>query len=76
MHLLPAFGFTSVHEIEKDGFHVDERIYMTFDGYTSATMTKISSHAFSMPLPAALQRIKPDIILLAGDRGEQLMGPP
>jgi GDP/UDP-N,N'-diacetylbacillosamine 2-epimerase (hydrolysing) len=72
MHLLPAFGM-SVHEIEKDGFHVDERIFMTFDGYTSATMTK-SLACFLMELPTALQRIKPDFILLAGDRGEQLMG--
>lgn len=72
MHLLPAFGM-SVHEIEKDGFHVDERIFMTFDGYTAATMTK-SLACFLMELPTALQRIKPDLILLAGDRGEQLMG--
>jgi GDP/UDP-N,N'-diacetylbacillosamine 2-epimerase (hydrolysing) len=72
MHLLPTFG-TSVHEIEKDGFHVDERIYMTFDGYTAATMTK-SLACFLMELPTALERIKPDILLLAGDRGEQLMG--
>jgi GDP/UDP-N,N'-diacetylbacillosamine 2-epimerase (hydrolysing) len=72
MHLLPAFGM-SVHEIEKDGFHVDDRIFMTFDGYTSATMTK-SLACFLMELPTALQRIKPDVILLAGDRGEQLMG--
>jgi GDP/UDP-N,N'-diacetylbacillosamine 2-epimerase (hydrolysing) len=72
MHLLPAFGM-SVHEIEKDGFHVDDRIFMTFDGYTAATMTK-SLACFLMELPTALQRIKPDVILLAGDRGEQLMG--
>jgi GDP/UDP-N,N'-diacetylbacillosamine 2-epimerase (hydrolysing) len=72
MHLLPAFGM-SVHEIEKDGFHVDERIFMTFDGYTAATMTK-SLACFLMELPTALQRIKPDFMLLAGDRGEQLMG--
>jgi GDP/UDP-N,N'-diacetylbacillosamine 2-epimerase (hydrolysing) len=72
MHLLPTFGM-SVHEIEKDGFHVDERIYMTFDGYTAATMTK-SLACFLMELPTVLQRMKPDIILLAGDRGEQLMG--
>jgi hypothetical protein len=26
----------SVHEIERDGLHVDERIFMTFDGYKSA----------------------------------------
>src|ERR1700736_4200336 len=72
MHLLPAFGM-SVHEIEKDGFHVDDRIFMTFDGYTAVTMTK-SLACLLMELPTALQRIRPDIILLAGDRGEQLMG--
>ena len=72
MHLLPEFGM-SVREIEKDGFHVDEKIHMTFDGYTAATMTK-SLACLLLELPTVLQRIKPDIVLLAGDRGEQLMG--
>jgi len=72
MHLLPEFGF-SVREIERDGFRVGERIYMTFDGYTAATMAK-SLACFLLELPTALQRIQPDVILLAGDRGEQLMG--
>jgi UDP-hydrolysing UDP-N-acetyl-D-glucosamine 2-epimerase len=71
MHLLPEFGM-SINEIERDGFQVTERIYMTFDGYTTVTMTK-SLACFLLELPTALQRIKPDIILLAGDRGEQLM---
>src|SRR5262245_29883367 len=71
MHLLPEFGM-SVREIEGDGIHVDERIYMTFDGYTGATMTK-SLACLLLELPTVLQRIKPDIILLSGDRGEQLM---
>jgi GDP/UDP-N,N'-diacetylbacillosamine 2-epimerase (hydrolysing) len=72
MHLLPEFGM-SVHEIERDGFRVDERLYMTFDGYTAATMTK-SLACLLLELPTVLQRTTPDIILLAGDRGEQLMG--
>jgi GDP/UDP-N,N'-diacetylbacillosamine 2-epimerase (hydrolysing) len=72
MHLLPEFGM-SVREIERDGFRVDERIYMTFDGYTSATMTK-SLACLLLELPTVLQRLKPDMLLLAGDRGEQLMG--
>lgn len=71
MHLLPAFGM-SVHEIERDGFRVNERIYMTFDGYTAATMTK-SLGTLLLELPTVLQRIRLDIMLLAGDRGEQLM---
>jgi len=72
MHLLPEFGMT-VHEIERDGFRVAERVYMTLDGYTAATMTK-SLAILLLELPTILQRLKPDILLLAGDRGEQLMG--
>ena len=72
MHLLPAFG-SSVKEIERDGFHVDERLHMTFDGYTAATMTK-SLGALLLELPTTLQRLRPDLLLLAGDRGEQLIG--
>lgn len=72
MHLLPEFGM-SVHEIERDGFRVAERIYMTFDGYNAITMTK-SLACLLLELPTVLSRMKPDILLLAGDRGEQLMG--
>lgn len=72
MHLLPEFGM-SIHEIEKDGFLVKEKIYMTYDGYNSITMAK-SLGSFLLELPTVLQRINPDILVLAGDRGEQLMG--
>lgn len=72
MHLLSTFG-SSVKEIERDGFHVDERVYMTFDGYNASTMTK-SLGVLLLELPTVLSRMRPDIILLAGDRGEQLMG--
>jgi UDP-hydrolysing UDP-N-acetyl-D-glucosamine 2-epimerase len=72
MHMLPQFGNT-VNEIERDGFFVAEKLYMTFDGYTSVTMTK-SLGSLLMELPTTLQRLKPDILLLAGDRGEQMVG--
>lgn len=72
MHMLPQFGNT-VNEIERDGFYVTEEIYMTYDGYTSVTMAK-SLGSLLMELPSVLQRLKPDILLLAGDRGEQLVG--
>jgi GDP/UDP-N,N'-diacetylbacillosamine 2-epimerase (hydrolysing) len=72
MHLLPEFGM-SVQEMERDGFRVEERLYMTFDGYNATTMTK-SLACLLLELPTVLQRLKPDILLLAGDRGEQLMG--
>lgn len=72
MHLLPAFGM-SVNEIRKDGFRVDEEIFMTFDGYTGATMAK-SLGTLLLELPTVLRRMNPDFLLLAGDRGEQLVG--
>ncbi len=72
MHLLPQFG-NSANEIEQDGFKIAEKLYMTFDGYTSITMTK-SLASLMLELPTVLQRLKPDILLLAGDRGEQLVG--
>lgn len=72
MHLLPEFG-NSVELIESDGYTVAERIYMTLDGYNSVTMTKSLANLL-MELPGTLSRLRPDILLLAGDRGEQLMG--
>lgn len=72
MHLSPTFG-TSVCEIERDGFEVAERIHMVHEGYTGLTMTKSLAVLLS-ELPSALERVSPDILLLAGDRGEQLMG--
>lgn len=71
LHLLSDFG-SSVTEIERDGFKISDRIYMAFDGYTPASMSK-SLGVFLMSVTDALVRLQPDIVLLAGDRGEQLM---
>jgi UDP-hydrolysing UDP-N-acetyl-D-glucosamine 2-epimerase len=71
MHLLPAFGST-ITEIERDGFGIDERIFIAYDGFTGLTMAKSLASLLS-ELPAALERMSPDILVLAGDRGEQLM---
>lgn len=72
MHLVPEFGM-SIHEIEKDGFIVEDKIFMTYDGYNSLTMAK-SLGSLLLELPTVLSRINPDILVLAGDRGEQLVG--
>jgi UDP-hydrolysing UDP-N-acetyl-D-glucosamine 2-epimerase len=72
LHLLPDFGF-SLEEIERDGFIVSDRLYMAFDGYTPQSMSK-SLGAGLMSLTDSLARLEPDLVLLAGDRGEQLMG--
>jgi len=71
MHLLHEFGY-SVAEIEGDGIKIAEKIYNTFDGYNYQTMVK-SLGVFLMQLPETLKRLQPDLILIAGDRGEQLM---
>lgn len=71
MHLLPDFG-SSYREIEKDNFKIGQKIPMTLAGYTNATMTK-SLAVFMLSITDTFERIKPDLILLAGDRGEQLI---
>jgi len=72
MHLLPAFGM-SIDEIKADGFEVAHQIPMSLDGYNHATMVK-SLGLFLMSLADIISTRPPDWILLAGDRGEQLMG--
>lgn len=71
MHLLPAFG-ESVNEIEKDGFKVDYKINISLDGYSHITQAK-SLGLFLVSFADILASDRPDWIILAGDRGEQLM---
>lgn len=72
MHLLPAYG-SSYREIEKDGFKIHYKIHMSLDGYSHFTMAK-SLGIFLTSLPDIIENEKPDWVVLAGDRGEQLMG--
>ncbi|MCX6222370.1 MAG: UDP-N-acetylglucosamine 2-epimerase [Bacteroidia bacterium] len=72
MHLLPSFG-ESIKEIENDGFKVDYKINMSIDGYNHFTQIK-SLGIFLSSFADILASDKPDWIVLAGDRGEQLMG--
>tara|TARA_B100000029_G_scaffold410923_1_gene413056 strand:- start:967 stop:2106 length:1140 start_codon:yes stop_codon:yes gene_type:complete len=72
MHLLPDFGFT-IKEFEQDGFDVKYKPMMALAGYTPESMMK-SMGVFSISITDILQASKPDIILLAGDRGEQFIG--
>ena len=71
MHLLPEFG-SSLREIVNDGFRVDQKILMALDGYTNSSMAK-SLGIFLSSFVDTIERVQPQIILLAGDRGEQLM---
>lgn len=71
MHLLPAFGQT-VTEIEADGFQVHDQLYMSLEGHNHFTMAK-SLSVFASSFVDLLNRVRPDWLILAGDRGEQLM---
>lgn len=70
-HLLEGFGET-VDEIKRDGFKVGAEIYNTLLGLNRLTMIK-SLGILMTELPGILRGMKPDIILTAGDRGEQFV---
>jgi UDP-hydrolysing UDP-N-acetyl-D-glucosamine 2-epimerase len=57
--------------VKDDGFHVDGEIYIELEGSTPATMAK--SVGFGVvEFASEFQRLKPDIVLLIGDRYEAL----
>lgn len=71
LHLLSNFGNT-IDEFAKDKIKVDHVIPMCLDGYTNETMIK-SLGIYFQSFCDYLTNNRPDIILLAGDRGEQLI---
>lgn len=71
MLLLPAYG-SLVNEIRREGFNVCDEIYMSLEGHNHSTMTK-SLALFMTSFTDLLHRVKPSWVVLAGDRGEQLM---
>ncbi len=72
MHMLDRFG-SSVEEIQKDNLKIEASIFNTFDGYNRLTMVK-SLSVFMLQLPEILHNMGADMVLLGGDRGEQLVG--
>lgn len=72
MHLLPAYG-NSYKEIEADGFLIHHRIHMYLEGDSHYTQAKSLGLCLSA-MPDILETEHPDWLILAGDRGEQLMG--
>jgi GDP/UDP-N,N'-diacetylbacillosamine 2-epimerase (hydrolysing) len=63
----------TVNEIKDDGFNVSDEIYMAMDGYNLTTMAK-SLGVFLTSFVDTIKREKPTWLVLAGDRGEQMMG--
>jgi len=70
MHLSPEFGLT-YQQIENDGFVIDERIEMLLSGDTTVSVTK-SMGLGTIGFADAYQRLRPDLVVLLGDRFEAL----
>ncbi|MFT5871850.1 MAG: GDP/UDP-N,N'-diacetylbacillosamine 2-epimerase (hydrolyzing) [Clostridium sp.] len=70
MHLCPEYGMT-INEIEKDGFVVSDKFETILASDTGTAMAK-SIGLSIISMAQCFDRIKPDILLILGDRGEML----
>lgn len=68
MHLSPEFGLTYL-EIERDGFEIDRKVEMLTSSDTSVGITK-SMGLGLIGFADALNELKPDLIVVLGDRFE------
>ncbi len=69
-HLSPEFGST-YQEIEADGFHIDARVEMLLSADTATAISK-SMGLGLMGYADAFDRLRPDIVVILGDRYEML----
>jgi len=69
-HLSATFGET-VHEIEKDGFSIVDRIETLLDSNRKSSRVKGLGFAL-MGLVQTVERVKPDVLLVVGDREEAM----
>lgn len=70
MHLNPRYGLT-VREIEADGFEVAARVAMDAAGDSAASTVRGAAQCMA-GMAEAFEAIKPDILILLGDRYEML----
>jgi len=68
--LLPRFG-AAVDYIKEDGFKPDIETYMIIEGENPVTMTKSTGLAL-IELTTCFESLKPDIVLMIGDRFESM----
>lgn len=69
-HLSERFGLT-VQQVEKDGFHIEDRIFNLID--SNQKIGRIVSIGNQIPaLASTFYRCQPDLILVAGDREESI----
>lgn len=70
MHLSPEFGLT-YREIENDGFKIDKKVEMLLSSDTPNGTVKSMGLA-TIGFADALEDLKPDLIVILGDRYEML----
>lgn len=70
MHMSPEFGLT-YEVIEEDGFFIDEKLEMLLSSDTPVGIAKSMGLA-TIGFADALDRLRPDILVLLGDRYEIL----
>ena len=70
MHLSPEFGAT-YHRIEEDGFTIDYKVEMLLSGDTASSVVKSMGLAL-IGFSDAFQQLRPDLLVLIGDRYEIL----
>lgn len=70
MHLAPEFGSTW-HDIEADGFAIDARVDMLQAGDTPVATAKSMGQGV-IGAADALDRLRPDVLVVLGDRFEML----
>ncbi|WP_019123263.1 UDP-N-acetylglucosamine 2-epimerase [Brevibacillus massiliensis] len=69
-HLSPEYGFT-YRDIENDGFFINERIEMLLSSDSCVGVTKSVGLA-TIGFADAFDRLKPDLVVILGDRYEML----
>jgi UDP-hydrolysing UDP-N-acetyl-D-glucosamine 2-epimerase len=68
--LLDRYGAV-VKLIEKDGFEIDDRVFMLLEGETPMTMAQ-STGLGLIELSRVFDRLKPDVVVTVGDRFETM----
>lgn len=70
MHLSPDYGLT-YREIEQDGFRIDEKAQIPLGDNSAAGVARSVGHGV-IAITDALERLRPDIAVVLGDRFEIL----
>lgn len=70
-HLSPEFGLT-YREIEEDGYAITEKVEMILSSDSKVAVTKSMAVAL-MGFADCFERLKPDMVVILGDRYEMLM---